>query len=242
MPTGRNVTTPSPHDDVPHAHPVSLAQRPVEEDLYCLSCGYNVRGLTGNPVRCPECGDENERAALRLPAPLIKAALRKMETVPTACVGTAVIGYLFGSMGLLIWLLEERRVLGTRAGPFVLGCLVVTGICAVLWPVACVHMRRSFDAQPGWTRVLGGFHLAGFLLTLYYPLLLAWAMIVERVRDPSGMPPRGIGWIVLVLSVAAAAWGLRVYDVARRRLARMRRDAAVKIASNVLHEARARAR
>lgn len=24
-------------------------------DLYCLQCGYNLRGQSGDPRRCPEC-------------------------------------------------------------------------------------------------------------------------------------------------------------------------------------------
>lgn len=227
--------------DLPYALPVGQPLEPIDEDLYCLSCGYNVRGLTGDPVRCPECGDSNDRAALRLPAPLIQAVLRKMETAPTLCVGAAIIGYLLGGMALLVWILEGRRIFGTRAGPFMVGCAIAVAICALVWPVACVHMRRSFDAQPGWTRVLGGFHLAGVLLTLYYPLLLAWAAFLERFSRPFGPPPpRGIGWIVLTISIIAGVWGYRVYGTARRRMARMRRDAAVRIASDVLQRASAR--
>ncbi len=32
----------------------------IEQDAYCLSCGYNLRGLVQN--RCPECGNEFDRA------------------------------------------------------------------------------------------------------------------------------------------------------------------------------------
>lgn len=28
---------------------------PLPLDLSCLNCGYNLRGLYGNPIRCPEC-------------------------------------------------------------------------------------------------------------------------------------------------------------------------------------------
>ncbi len=163
-----------------------------------------------------------------------------METAPTLCVGAAIIGYLLGGIALLAWILEDRRVFGTLAGPFVVGCAVAVAICAVVWPLACVRMRRSFDAQPGWTRVLGEFHLAGALLTLYYPLLLTWAAILERLSGPSGSPPRGIGWMVLTISIVAGVWGYRVYGTARRRMARMRRDAAVRIAADVLRRASAR--
>ncbi|MHC4443198.1 MAG: hypothetical protein ACYTF1_09325 [Planctomycetota bacterium] len=64
-------------------------------DLYCLQCGYNLRGHTGDPRRCPECGSLNPVGDLVLPAPLIKAQLRRMETAPTLCVGASVI-FLIG--------------------------------------------------------------------------------------------------------------------------------------------------
>src|SRR3989442_10695322 len=28
--------------------------KPEDIDLYCLECGYNLRGLSGDPRRCPE--------------------------------------------------------------------------------------------------------------------------------------------------------------------------------------------
>jgi len=31
----------------------------IDEDLFCLTCGYNLRALRGDPVRCPECGEDN---------------------------------------------------------------------------------------------------------------------------------------------------------------------------------------
>ncbi|MCC6359531.1 MAG: hypothetical protein IT450_12370 [Phycisphaerales bacterium] len=39
---------------------------PMDFDAPCLHCRYNLRGLAGERVRCPECGGENERATLEL--------------------------------------------------------------------------------------------------------------------------------------------------------------------------------
>jgi hypothetical protein len=34
-------------------------------DWACLRCGYNLRGLVGDPIRCPECGHSNPLTELR---------------------------------------------------------------------------------------------------------------------------------------------------------------------------------
>jgi hypothetical protein len=39
-------------------------QSPIDFDARCVRCGYRLRGLSGDPVRCPECFFENPRAEL----------------------------------------------------------------------------------------------------------------------------------------------------------------------------------
>lgn len=38
----------------------------MDFDAPCLHCRYNLRGLAGERVRCPECGGENDRSTLEL--------------------------------------------------------------------------------------------------------------------------------------------------------------------------------
>lgn len=38
---------------------------PLLQHLKCSRCGYDLFGSTGDPVRCPECGSETSRIALR---------------------------------------------------------------------------------------------------------------------------------------------------------------------------------
>ena len=40
----------------------------VDEDLHCFNCGYNLRGLSGDPRRCPECFHEYSLSDLRAEA------------------------------------------------------------------------------------------------------------------------------------------------------------------------------
>ena len=50
----------------------------LDRDLYCLTCGYNLRGLSGDPVRCPECGNLNPIGDVEIPAEIITKQLRRM--------------------------------------------------------------------------------------------------------------------------------------------------------------------
>jgi hypothetical protein len=52
----------------------------IDQDLYCLTCGYNLRGLSGDPLRCPECGNPNDLGTAAIPAEMIRRAMRGMET------------------------------------------------------------------------------------------------------------------------------------------------------------------
>ena len=58
----------------------------IVENIYCLQGGYNLRGLSGDPVRCPECGEKNSLGSAAIPARYIESALRNMNTTPTRCV------------------------------------------------------------------------------------------------------------------------------------------------------------
>lgn len=64
----------------------------LTEHWGCLGCGYDLFGSTGEPVRCPECGRDNQRAALARAAQHASARAR-------LCYLVAV------SAGVGIWLL-----------------------------------------------------------------------------------------------------------------------------------------
>src|SRR4051812_29675363 len=43
---------------------------PADAGLFCLGCGYDLRGLSGDTARCPECGlaiDRTVGGASRIP-------------------------------------------------------------------------------------------------------------------------------------------------------------------------------
>src|SRR5436190_17701296 len=45
---------------------------------HCLHCGYNLRGLAGDPVRCPECFHNNPRNQIIGPAVMTRR-LRELQ-------------------------------------------------------------------------------------------------------------------------------------------------------------------
>jgi len=196
---------------------------PIDEDLYCLTCAYNLRGLSGDPVRCPECGDMHDLEWLRAPVWAIRVAVGRMETAPTTCVALAAAAiFCFGTAVILGRLL--------RRNPSVVAATVILGlVCLVYWPIALWHVRRALSAQPGWASIAAGFHLAAGLCTLWYPLALGFMVL------KSNNYPRGSGWIILALSAGAFWAGLRVYRRARRRLAAIQKREILRIIDEVVH-------
>lgn len=129
-------------------------------DLYCLHCGYNLRGLSGDPRRCPECGQFSPLSEMTLPAQAITAQLRRMETWPTACIGFA----------LLLMFCLVLAVLGFIAfGPtkeVCAGFALPVLILVPLWYHGVAQFGAACMDKPGWTQVLTEYHIWGLGLCL----------------------------------------------------------------------------
>lgn len=62
-------------------------------DPVCIQCGYILRGLSGDPIRCPECGEYNQVTEPPISRGELLGVSRELETGPTVCVGaTWVVG------------------------------------------------------------------------------------------------------------------------------------------------------
>ena len=61
---------------IPSRNPWQRRTIPVQEDLPCVYCGYNLRGLALSG-RCPECGGSNWDALLRRDIPTLRSALSR---------------------------------------------------------------------------------------------------------------------------------------------------------------------
>ena len=192
----------------------SIPEAAATEDLYCLYCGYNLRGLSGDPRRCPECGQSSTVAEMRIPATLIRKQAKKLETLPSLCVGAMLIGPQVGLM-----LLAMR--LPWAAAVTVPAVLAAWGACAWAFASHC-------DYRPGWLIPLAEIHAAAFLFVVPFGMFLggfaAW-------------PTFGWNWISVTawpVGLAMLVTGGYVYRDARRRLVVLQRKAAVDLARQEL--------
>lgn len=224
-------------DNHPPTSPVGSL--PEDANLYCLNCGYNLRGLSGDPRRCPECGHLNPLGDLELPAEMISRQLRRMETAPTVCVGTALAlsVYLLLTVYAVV---SSPRDLGLR---MTLSCcwMMPILIALVIWVSSVRSFRASCGAKPGWQRILWHYHLygmgsSGIVLCGYLiaPMLigrLVPGMHASKVLQP--MMFLSVGWTVVVL-VLIAWQAPRVRAKAREEMHALQREVAVSISRNAL--------
>lgn len=201
--------------------PVLRSDGSLDEDLYCLECGYNLRGLSGDPIRCPECGVSNDLGTIAIPAIYIKLALRGMETAPTGCVASAFLAATCVAIALLADTIHLAK-----------WSVAIIGILGAVWYACYIAMRKAYLDQPGWSRILGDFHVTTILCTAVIPLGILALRAVDRLYPSAGFAPVCVG--VAAISVPCLLVGLRVYAGAQKRIATMQRDAAVRIAKEIL--------
>lgn len=213
----------SPHDSY-----CRTADGVLDEDLYCLQCGYNLRGLSGDPVRCPECGLVNDLGVVSVPARLIRQALRDMENAPTVCVFCA---------GCTVFvLIVTLLVIGNGRTPRSAGLgvefesILVGGVAVVGWFWSAFWARRVFEHKDGWKRILIDFHVATLLcLPLFSCILFIHGVVEARF----GLPLVTV-WVAA--SAAMAYLAMRIYFRARGRLEAMQQETAVRIARNTVRK------
>lgn len=208
---------------------------PLDRDLYCLTCGYNLRGLFGDPVRCPECGNLNPIADIEIPAKIIRRQICKMETSPAMCLAMVLLGAVF--QVLFWWLLWE----GLRwKDPFDRMCAGSTALLAFGpipgWIYNAWRFRSSCLGKPGWGRALIGYHLWGLLLmvTVLGSLPLLLYLCLETPRR-AGVSAPYVPTLLSVTIVVAAFFGIWfwvkwVYRCATAPLMPLQREVAVTLA------------
>ncbi len=115
-------------------------------DFYCLECGYNLRGLAGDPKRCPECFHLNPINELSVTAKEINRQLGRLETGPTCCVA-AFVAIALGVLAII-------------RGGWELSLLMFLAAVA-LWVGGAGSFSDSCGGRPGWFRALVRFQMYG---------------------------------------------------------------------------------
>ncbi len=191
----------------------------IDQDLFCLVCGYNLRGLSGDPVRCPECGSPNDLGKAAIPVQMIQRALRDMETSPSACAGFAFAAIVFSTPFLL-------------TANFAYPCTMMVMVPSVIaWIPFYFRMKRVYDNQRGWRGILLRFHMATFLCASGVPLIWTLAFLANNTASRVDAPMiAAVGGLAIIFLV----FGLRLYRSARNEIAAMQREAAVRVAREAL--------
>lgn len=199
----------------------------IVENIYCLQCGYNLRGLSGDPVRCPECGEKNSLGSAAIPARHIEKALRSMETTPTWCVAFSLSAGYFLTLASLKISSESVR-----------NCLTGGTVSVLVWWWLYRKTKSEFNGQPGWRRILFSFHV----VAAFSVAETMAAANVSYTLQKTGLGEMGIYLALPVIGIPFLIWSWRVYERARAELRSMQRDTAVRIAKGMMYGALRRSR
>lgn len=193
----------------------------IVENIYCLQCGYNLRGLSGDPVRCPECGEKNNLGSAAIPARQIEMALRSMETTPTWCVAFSLLAVLFLTLASL-------RLSFEQVGYW----LTPVAVSVLVWWWLCRKTESEFDGQRGWRRILISFHVAAA-----FSIFETWVLASAVVTLGRGSKAMDIDLALSIIGIPLLIWGWQIYRRARDELRSMQRDTAVRIAKGKMYSA-----
>lgn len=118
-----------------------------EVDFHCSCCGYNLRGLSGDPRRCPECFQLNPVDDAIPPAETIEHAANKVRHRPAWC----ILGLLMVSVPLLN---------GAEAPC----CLIAAQIALLAWLHGASSFAESCQYQPRYRWLLLRYHVYAIVM------------------------------------------------------------------------------
>ncbi len=133
----------------------------IQQDLTCPACEYNLRGLRGAVVQCPECGATCDVAKLitnRWRKPWYRAPKLNVVYTPTAI---AVVGLLTCN---ILAVLVAAALNGGAARNVGIATIITVLLLLLLWVAAMWRAYRVFDDPKGWVlAVLGHGLLIGYV-------------------------------------------------------------------------------
>ncbi len=164
----------------------------LDRDLFCPTCDFNLRGLPGDPIRCPECGQYSAATPLDDAARrVIEERIRRAHRLAGACLA----GLLTAGVGGV--------VVVYAAWPGLVVLLIgLTGIA-----VTARAFRRACQPRGGWLGPLI-WHVAVTLIGIVLALGAAGAVLAMAVTLSDRTPRSGSGVLWLSLLVAAGCIAL----------------------------------
>lgn len=196
----------------------------ARRDIFCLNCGYNLRGHSGDPVRCPECGHSNPLTDMEVPAELMARAFRRMETGAALC-GATMCALFYWLLPLLaVMLFQSHPPLSLFVWVFIFAALVAS---VVFWIVGVFLFRASCGGKQGWFGALLRFNALACLvvgMVVSVLVLILWCSLVVRASRP-GIPVTDI-LLVIVCAPGLVFGSVVLYRRAKRMIHRLQRETA----------------
>lgn len=200
-----------------------------QRDLFCLKCGYNLRGLSGDPRRCPECGHHNRMEHLEIPAELIQRTLRRLET------GAALCGAMTATV--LFWLLPSLIVMlyGPASSTHIyVWIFVVAGavVAMAAWIAGMIRFRRSCGGMRGWHFALLRFHFFALAIAASgLAAIIDVCLCIARVFVPVSLPfPVFEVLPSLIFVPSMLLLSVWLYRLARNSIRPLQRQTAAQVA------------
>lgn len=185
---------------------------PIDFDAPCRGCRYNLRGLCGEPIRCPECGRDHARTELDSLYGL-RVRFRELKGAGDAML-LAIIALAAGLYLLL------------SSGPFPLA-LPILGAAALLAYLSLSACGRIMPVHADWHSPL--FRYVGWTCTLGLVPLSIWivfSMLIWRATTTLSSIRAGANIDAVHVLAAAAPTVLLLYFVRPNRWIRWRQRRA----------------
>ncbi len=192
------VTTPvQPADNVNTA--------PDIERFFCLHCGYDLTGHSGERRRCPECGNTTWIEELKLALAIQKKGIGASESPVLPCL-LFLPAVFFGPPGLLTEGFDWFRLM----------FLSLFAISAAAWCWSLRMYFRRYRSHYDRLAFLGASHLVAVQIVLGGVVLGAMGLAMLPVVNPSGFDTTLL--IIAIASAAFVASSYWPYRYMKRRL------------------------
>ncbi len=166
------------------------------ERFFCIHCGYDLTGHSGDTRRCPECGKTTTLEELRAALAMQSISAWEAPVVPSLLfLPTAFFGF-----PCMISLLQNSFMQdGFDWFPAIIGLLFV--VSAVAWCLALRTYFRRYGNLYDCLAFLGASHLVAVQIVLGGVVLGAMGLAMLPVVNPSGFDTT-----LLVIAIASAAF------------------------------------